>query len=521
MKALHSLRRDLPASVVVFFVAVPLCLGIALASGAPLLSGLIAGIIGGIVVGAASGSSIGVSGPAAGLAVIVLNAIDELGGFAPFLAALVLAGVFQLIFGLLRGGMIGYFVPTSVIKGMLAGIGIIIVLKQIPHAFGYDGDFEGDQSFFQPDGGTTLSTLQRMFDYVEPGAILVTLVSLVLLISWERVFAKRWKLFKVLPGPLAAVLFGIVFQIVASRWIPSFALSSEHLVSVPVLDSFAEYSDVLVLPQWSALGSPAVWVTALTIAIVASIETLLCVAATDKLDPERHITPTNRELIAQGVGNAASGLIGGLPVTQVIVRSSANIQSGGQTKLSPILHGVWLLVFVTLLPGVLNLIPLAVLAAILFTVGYKLATPKLFREMFALGKGQFVPFLSTIVGIVFTDLLTGIGIGMALAAFSILRANFRNAHFLHIEEADQAGKPHSVRMRLSEEVSFLNKGAVIKQLAALPDGSQVSIDMSGCVSIDHDIIEAVDDFIASAPSRSIEVTVIEQRPVDMRLLASA
>jgi len=508
-KTFATLKQDLPASIVVFFVAVPLCLGIALASGAPLMSGLIAGILGGLLVGTISGSSIGVSGPAAGLAVIVLTAIERM-GFPALLVAVVIAGVLQVLFGLLRCGTLGYFFPSSVIKGMLAGIGLIIVLKQLPHSVGYDHDPEGDQSFFQPDGETTLSALSHMLERVELGAIVVTLASLAILILWDRSLAKRSKVFKVLPAPLAAVLFGIGFQALASRAIPSLALSPEHLVSVPVITSFAEVSAQIVVPDWAVISQPAVWITAVTIAVVASLETLLCVAATDKLDPARFVTPTNRELIAQGVGNTASGLLGGLPITQVIVRSSANIQSGGRSKLSAILHGLWLLASIALIPALLNMIPLAVLAAILFTVGAKLARPGLFADMWRLGPRQFLPFIATIVGIVFTDLLTGIGIGMVLAVFSILRANYLNAHFLHIEEGDGRSKRHTVVMHLAEEVSFLNKGAVIRALSRVPEGSDVTIDMSGSVTVDHDIHEAIDDFRESAEAHDIRLTIVNE-----------
>jgi MFS superfamily sulfate permease-like transporter len=509
MSRLATLRQDLPASVVVFFVAVPLCLGIALASGAPLISGLIAGIIGGVLVGAISGSHLGVSGPAAGLAVIVLGAISTL-GFEAFLLAVVLAGLIQVAMGVARAGPIGYFFPSAVIKGMLAGIGVIIVLKQIPHAFGYDSDPEGDLSFVQPDGETTFGSLAHMFDGIQPGAVIVTAVSLSILLLWERVLSKRGRVFQVVPGPLAAVVFGILFQLVANRLAPSLALTGDHLVSVPVVASLGAFGDLMVSPDWSAIGSAEVWLAAFTMAIVASLETLLCVAATDKLDPERRVTPTSRELVAQGVGNTASGLIGGLPITQVIVRSSANIQSGGRTKTSAILHGVWLLVFVVALPGLLNLIPLAVLAAILFVVGWKLARPAVFREIWALGQGQFLPFVATILGIVFTDLLNGIGIGLAVSVLVILRRNYLNAHFLHIEESDTPGHRHHVTMHLAEEASFLNKGAVRKALSDVPDGSRVTIDMSACIVRDHDVLDVIDDFLTNAPTRDIEVLMVDE-----------
>lgn len=516
MKLLSTWRDDLPASVVVVFVAIPLCLGIALASGAPPFAGLLAGIIGGLLVGGLSGSPLGVSGPAAGLAVIVATALAELGSFETFLLAVVLAGVIQVALGFLRAGMLGYFFPSSVIKGMLSGIGLLIFLKQIPHAVGYDSDPEGDFAFRQADGDTTFGSLVHMFDSIETSAVLVTAISLAILLLWEKVLSKKGKIFQLVQGPLVAVAFGIGFELFTAEFAPSFRLSAEHLVSVPTLDSLGEVGNLLVLPDWSQIGNGTVWVVALTIALVASLETLLCVAATDKLDPAKRVTPTNRELVAQGVGNFASGLIGGLPVTQVIVRSSANIQSGGKSKLSAILHGAWLLVFVLLIPGVLNLIPLAVLASILFLVGYKLAKPALFKQMWALGPEQFVPFIATILGIVFTDLLIGIGIGLVCGLMFILQRNYLNSHFLHIEESDPEGRRHRIKMRLAEEVTFLNKGAVMKTLHEAPNGSLLTIDMSACVVMDHDIKEVIEDFRETAVLRDIEVRVtggpdLEQR----------
>jgi len=509
MNPFASLKQDAPASVVVFFVAVPLCLGIALASGAPLLSGIIAGIVGGIVVGMISGSQVGVSGPAAGLAVIVAGAIQELGSFEAFLAAVVLAGVLQIAFGIARAGILAYFFPSSVIKGMLGGIGLLIVLKQIPHAFGHDTTPEGSLSFQQADGETTLSSLNAIIPDFTPSALLVTAICLGILVSWEGYLGKSSRFFALFPGPVVAVLFGVAFQWLTSRFAPSWALEPIHLVSVPVATSARELASLLTYPDWSQLMTTGVWVTALTVAVVASLETLLCVEATDKLDPDKHVTPTNRELIAQGVGNAVSGAIGGLPVTQVIVRSSANIQSGGRTKLSAILHGVLLLVFAVALPGLLNQVPLAALAAILFVVGYKLAHPAIFKEMFAQGPAQFVPFAVTIAGIVLTDLLTGIGIGMVVALFAILRAHYLNSHFLHLKERDAPGERHEVVFRLAEEVTFLNKGALLRELKLIPDGSDVTIDSSRSVVIDHDACEIITDFIASAPSREIRVNHIQ------------
>ena len=407
------IKNDLPASIVVFFVALPLCLGIALASGAPLFSGLIAGIIGGIVVGGLSGSKIGVSGPAAGLAAIVLTAIGSLGGYENFLVAVVLGGVIQLIFGFLKAGIIGYYFPSSVIKGMLTGIGIIIILKQIPHFFGYDADPEGDFSFFQVDGENTFSEIFNAFNNISLGSTIIGLISLGILLLWSNVLSKKGKIFNLIQGPLVAVVAGIVYFFVTGSG-SKFGVSAAHLVSVPVPDNLDSFLGQFSFPNFNAITNPEVWVVAFTIALVASLETLLCVEATDKLDPHKNVTPTNRELLAQGTGNVLSGLIGGLPITQVIVRSSANIQSGGRTKMSAIIHGFFLLISVILIPTLLNKIPLSVLAAILLIVGYKLAKPSVFVEMIQLGWKQWIPFTVTVVGIVFTDLLVGIGYKLKL-----------------------------------------------------------------------------------------------------------
>ena len=426
------IKNDLPASIVVFFVALPLCLGIALASGAPLFSGLIAGIVGGIVVGALSGSNIGVSGPAAGLAAIVLTAIGSLGGYENFLVAVVLGGIIQLIFGLLKAGVIGYYFPSSVIKGMLTGIGIIIILKQIPHFFGYDADPEGDFAFFQVDGENTFSEILKTLNNISLGSTIIGLVGLGILLLWSNVLSKKGKIFQLIQGPLVAVVFGIIYFVVTGDD-TKYGISSEHLVSVPVPSDMDSFLGQFSFPNFGVIGNPEIWVTAFTIALVASLETLLCVEATDKLDPHKNVTPTNRELLAQGTGNVISGLIGGLPITQVIVRSSANIQSGGRTKLSAIVHGFFLLISIILIPTLLNKIPLSVLAAILFIVGFKLAKPSLFKQMWKLGWKQFVPFLVTVLGIVFTDLLKGIGMGLAVGIVIILIKSFQNSHFLHKE----------------------------------------------------------------------------------------
>ena len=505
-----NLKSDFPASIVVFFVALPLCLGIALASGAPLFSGLIAGIVGGIVVGALSGSKIGVSGPAAGLAAIVLTSIGTLGGFQNFLVAVVLGGAIQLIFGLLRAGVIGYYFPSSVIKGMLTGIGIIIILKQIPHFIGYDADPEGDFAFFQVDGQNTFSEIFNSLNFIQPGSALIGLIGLAILLLWEHVLAKKGKIFQVIQGPLVAVVAGIVF-FVATGSSNTFNIAPSHLVSVPVPDDFSSFLSQFSFPNFAAIVNPEVWVVAFTIALVASLETLLCVEATDKLDPHKNVTPTNRELLAQGTGNIISGLIGGLPITQVIVRSSANIQSGGRTKMSAIIHGLFLLISVILIPNLLNKIPLSVLAAILLVVGFKLAKPGLFKTMYNLGWKQFVPFIVTVLGIIFTDLLVGIGLGLLVGIIVILFKSYQNSHFLHKEGEDiDDGK---VKMTLAEEVTFFNKGAILKELDRLPHDSELELDVTNTKYLDNDIIEILDDFILKAAERNITIKLISQRGV--------
>ena len=499
------IKSDLPASIVVFFVALPLCLGIALASGAPLFSGLIAGIIGGIVVGSLSGSKIGVSGPAAGLAAIVLTAIGSLGGYENFLVAVVLGGIIQLIFGALKAGVIGYYFPSSVIKGMLTGIGIIIILKQIPHFFGFDADL--DNGLFQSDGdGGFLSSLS----HISIGSTIVGFMGMGILLLWSEVLSKKHKIFTLIQGPLVAVVMGIVyFMLTKSN--ESLGINSNLMVSVPIPDSIDSFLGQFSFPNFSAISNSEVWVVAFTIALVASLETLLCVEATDKLDPHKNVTPTNRELLAQGTGNIISGMIGGLPITQVIVRSSANIQSGGRTKLSAIIHGVLLLSAVILIPKLINNVPLSVLAAILFIVGYKLAKPALFVQMYKMGWKQFLPFVVTVAGIVFTDLLVGISLGLAVGIIVILIKSYQNSHFLHIE--DKSDGKHKIKMTLAEEVTFINKGAILKELDSLPSESLLELDVRKTRYLDNDIVEILEDFALKAKERNIDIKIISERGI--------
>lgn len=495
----NHLREDLPASLVVFLVALPLCLGIALASGAPLFSGLIAGIVGGIVVGIASGSHTSVSGPAAGLTVIVLGAIQSLGAYDLFLLSVVLAGGIQLILGLLKAGAIGYFVPNSVIKGMLAAIGAILILKQIPHALGYDADYEGDESFSQPGGENTFTTLWQAVLDPHWGAVAISLISLGLLILLERPQLKRLVLFKILPGPLWAVLLGTLLNNLYGSLQPGLQLSGNHLVGLPMASNFNEFIGQFTLPNFAGFGNKEVWTVALTLALVASIESLLSIEAADKLDPYKRITPASRELTAQGLGNVVSGLIGGLPVTAVIVRSSANVNSGARTKMSAVSHGLLLLLAVALIPSLLNLIPKAVLAAVLLQVGYKLIKPTIFKELYHKGIDQILPFVITLVAILVTDLLVGILIGMGVGIYFVIKSNFHSS--LRVTQHNR-----QFLVKLQKDVSFLNKAKLSKELSRIPDGANVLIDGSLSQFIDHDIQDLINDFQISAPLRNITVT---------------
>ena len=505
-----NLKNDAPAGLVVFLVAVPLCLGIALASGAPLFSGIIAGMVGGIIVTMFSGSQLGVSGPAAGLAAIVLVGIQDLGAFDVFLMAVVIAGLIQFILGIAKAGIIGYYFPSAVIKGMLAAIGIIIILKQIPHAFGYDADPEGDLGFFQADGENTFSELLNMVNFISPGALTIAAISMAILILWEQNFIKRIKITQVIQGPLVVVISGILMAIGFSG--SSLEISQEHMVTIPVADDITGFVNQFTLPDFGAISNPDVWVLGITIAIVASLETLLCVEATDKLDPQKRVTPTNQELRAQGIGNIVSGLIGGLPVTQVIVRSSANIQSGGKSKASALIHGLLILISAMLIPNILNMIPLASLAAILLVVGYKLAKPALFKQMLSSGHPQFIPFVVTVLAIVFTDLLKGIGIGMAVAIFYILLNNLKNPFVM--KETHDTSKKH-YRIVLAEMVTFLNKAQILKELNRVPNDAALLIDASKTTYIQHDVLEIINDFKESAKYKNINLTMCCMKHLDL------
>ena len=480
-----KIKQDLSSSIVVFLVALPLCLGVALASGAPLLSGIIAGIIGGIVVGLISQSHTSVSGPAAGLAAVVLSAITQLGSFETFLLAVVIAGVLQLLAGMAKGGFIANYIPANVIKGLLAAIGIILILKQIPHAVGFDRDNENDFTFFQKDGENTFSELLSIFNYFSWGAIIISAISLTLMMNWDKTPMKNFKFF---PASLFVVILGVLINLTFQNFFPDLAISAEHLVKIP---KFEGLNSILTLPDFNKISNHTVWMLAFTIAVVASLETLLNLEAVENIDPLKRSASPNRELIAQGIGNIFSGLIGGIPITSVIVRSSVNINAGAKTKASTILHGFLLLISVLLLSPIMNLIPLASLACILLLTGYKLAKISLFKDMYKKGLNQFIPFVATILTIVFTDLLIGVVTGLVISIFYILKSNFKNPFVLqketlHVDE--------TLRLELPNQVSFLNKASIKDTLWCIPNQSKVVIDATNCDFIDNDILEIIEDF---------------------------
>lgn len=492
---------DIPASIVVFLVALPLCIGIAIASDAAPFAGIIAGVVGGVVVGLLSGSSLSVSGPAAGLAAIVASAIHDLGSYEVFLLAAFIAGVIQLVIGYFKGGGIGRYVPNAVIKGMLAAIGILIILKQIPHFVGYDADPEGEESFIQPDGQNTFSELGVALSRISPLATLIASVAAAILLFYQTGFMKKQAWVKYLPGPLLAVVSGVLLNMFLVPDSHALALSEEHVVQIPMFGSMQELFGFITMPEWGAIGNYKVWVTAVTLAIVASLETLLSLEAADKLDPEKRISPANRELYAQGTGNMLSALIGGLPVTSVVVRSSANVNAGAKTKASTVMHGLLLLICVFAIPGILNMIPKAALASILILTGYKLANVDLFKEYYSRGKQQFIPFIVTIVAIIFTDLLIGILVGILVGLYFVMRSNFRSAMIL-VEDGDK------YLIRFSREVSFLNKAKLVDYLERVPDNSAVLIDPLRCEFMDRDIIDSINDFIETSQAKGIRVYIM-------------
>jgi len=483
------LKNDFPSGLVVFLVALPLCLGIALASGAPLFSGIISGIIGGLVVGFLSNSQVSVSGPAAGLTAIVLTAITTLGSFELFLLTVVLAGAMQLVLGILKAGTISNYFPNNVIEGMLAGIGVIIFLKQIPHAIGYDKDAEGDFFFVEKTGGNSLTSLVKAFESIHIGATIITVMALIILILWEKIpFLKNLKL---IPGALVAVVSGIILNNIFISSSSSLAVQADHLVTLAVVRSYADFKSIFVFPDINGITNYTVWLTAATIAVVASIETLLCIEAGDRMDIYKRFSNPNKELRAQGVGNMLSGLIGGLPMTSVVVRTSANINSGARTKLSAIIHGALILISVMLIPKILNQIPLATLAAILLLIGYKLASPDKVKHFWAQGIYQFLPFIVTLLAVVFIDLLKGVAIGMIISFIFILIGNAKKAYFFKRETYHDGDIIH---IDLAQEVSFLNKAAIKMTLQNLPDNAKVIIDASRSIYIAHDVLDLIREF---------------------------
>ncbi len=499
-----NLKSDFPSGLVVFLVALPLCLGIALASGAPPLSGIIAGVIGGIVVGALSRSHISVSGPAAGLTSIVLAAITSFGSFELFLLAVFLAGAIQLALGFIKAGSISNYFPSNVIEGMLAGIGVIIIITQLEHAVGYDKDYEGDEQFFRLDGTNPFSDFPEILQRFEGGAVLIALISLAILICWDKVPAL--KKLKLVPGALVAVISGIALNEVFKSSGSSLALETEHLVKLPVPQSFDEFKAMLVMPDFSGFGNSQVWITAVTIAVVASIETLLCIEASDRMDVQKRYTDTNVELKAQGIGNMLSALIGGLPMTSVVVRSSANASAGARSKMSTIIHGTLLLICVLAIPVVLNLIPLATLAAVLLMVGYKLASPAKLKHFWVKGKYQFIPFIATLVAVVAFGLLYGVGLGIFISIIFILRGNLKRAYNFRKEDYGQGDIIH---IDLAQEVSFLNKAAIKTTLQDIPENSKVVINASDTVYIAHDVLDLIEEFRnVKAKDENIEVVLV-------------
>jgi carbonic anhydrase len=497
------IKRDLPSSIVVFLVALPLCLGVALASGAPLLSGLIAGIIGGVLVGALSQSHVSVSGPAAGLTAVVLAAISQLGSFQIFLLAVIIAGTIQVVAGIAKGGFIANYIPSNVIKGLLAAIGIILILKQLPHAVGLSSDFQDDYSFFQPNGKNSFSELFNMFSDFSIAAVIISLISIPIMIYWDRTPLKRLKYF---PASLLVVLLGVLLNYVFLMFFPGIAIGSEHLVNIPAFEGF---SKMIIFPDFGSINNYHVWVIGFTIAAIASLETLLNLEAVENIDPHKRVASPNRELVAQGIGNVFSGLIGGIPITSVVVRGSVNIHAGAETKLSTMLHGLFLLVSLLFLSPVLNYIPLASLASILMVTGYKLTKVTLFKKIYNQGLSQFIPFVVTIVAIVFTDLLIGVLIGLATSIFYLLKSNYKNPFVLnketlHVQE--------TIRMALPNQVSFLNKASIRDTLWSVPRNSNVIIDATNSNFIDNDILEIINDFKnVVSTERNIKLNVVGLR----------
>ncbi len=498
-----TLGRDLTAGLVVYLIALPLCLGIALASNAPLFSGIVSGIVGGILIGFLSGSHTSVAGPAAGLTAVVIVQLETLGSFQAFLLALAIGGVLQIGLGVAKAGSLARFFPTSVIKGLLAAIGIILILKQIPHLVGHDSDPEGEMSFIQPDQQNTFSELFRTMGDLHPGAAAIGIASLLILVFWDRIKPLKKS---VIPAPLVVVIFGVAASLylrgIGGRWL----MGANHLVQVPVAEDFTDFLGFIETADFSQWSNPAIYVAAVTIALVASLETLLNLEAVDNIDPKGRHSPASRELVAQGVGNVACGFLGGLPCTSVIVRSSVNVGMNAETKLSTMFHGSLLLLSVMLFPQWINLIPLSCLAAILLVTGFKLASPKVMKSMWAEGPYQFGPFAVTVVAIVLTDLLIGVAIGLAVAIGFILNSNFRRPLRKIMERHVGGDVTH---IELADQVSFLNRAALSKEFDSTPAGGHILIDARTTDYIDPDVLNLIHDFAErEGPGRNVEVSLV-------------
>lgn len=512
-KFFKSFGADMSASIVVFLVALPLCLGIALGSGAPMFAGIIGGIVGGIVIGSLSGSSLSVSGPAAGLTVVVFTAITSMPVFEAFLLAVVIAGIFQVVLGFLKAGVIGDYIPSAVIKGMLAAIGLILILKQIPHLIGYDANFEGDDAFIQSNKENTFSGIISAINKSAPLAIIIGIITILIQVLWDKVLVKKGKVFKLLPAPLIVVLAGIFINMYFIKQAHPWALQNGHLVTIPIAKSASDFLSFFKFPSFEFLTNLKVWTAAFSIGLVASLETLLNIEASDELDPYKRVTPTNRELKAQGIGNIVSGFLGGLPLTSVIVRTSANVHAGAKSKTSAIMHGILLLLSVAFIPGLLNYIPLSALAAVLIYIGFKLAKPSIFISFYKKGFDQFLPFVITVTAILLTDLLMGIMIGIAAGLFFAFRSNFKAAVFVVHDE-------NKYLFRLRKDVSFLNKPILKRNLEKVPPDSNVIIDAHRADYIDKDVIEVINDFMKHAHLKNIKVEIKKSVHKSMHLLFS-
>lgn len=498
---LAKYKKDFVAGLIVFLIALPLCLGIAQASNAPLFSGLVAGMVGGIVVGFLSGSNVSVAGPAAGLTAIVLVAIGELGAFDIFVCAVIIAGAIQLALGFLKAGGIANFIPSSVIEGMLAGIGLTIIIKQVPDAVGYAKNSSARMA--DADDGIVFNFISTSLQHVEPAAIIIAVIGIGLLVLWQT---KWFKKIQLLPAALIVVVLGIALNEILKSAAPSLYLDNKHLVNIPVASSLGEFFGQFTLPNLSGFTMPKVWETGIVIAIVASIETLLCIEAADKLDTHKRYTPVNRELRAQGVGNMISGLLGGMPMTSVIVRTSANINAGARSKMSTIFHGVLLVICAGSIPFVLNMIPKASLAAILIFTGYKLCRPSIFKHMWKGGWTQFVPFMATLIAVVSLDLLKGVGIGLLISIFYILRQNMRIPYYF-IRNSYSNGD--LVKLTLAQEVSFLNKASIKETLENIPANTSLIVDATLTEYIDFDVLDIIKEFHdIKAPEKNIKMSLV-------------